>query len=109
MENNDYDKILQDLNNKVSKFSKSEIIADKPTISYNIKPSFIYYGLVPFFVYIFLYIISPKFVMTTEVSMDEQLFLEKKLNHKKLFVTSLIISILIWIAIYSYQYKLKTK
>lgn len=109
MENNDYDKILQDLNNKVSKFSKTEIMIDKTSLFYNINPSFIYYGLIPFFIFIFLYIIRPRFVMSTKVSIDNQLFLEKKLNYKKLFVSTFIISIFIWIAIYSYQYKQKLK
>ena len=106
MENNsEYDEMLKNLNVRVSSLSKLETSLDIPKLSYNINMINISYGLIPLFVYMTLYLIKPNFAMINDVGIDGQLFLEKKLSHKKLFIATIIITLLIWISYFAYKYK----
>lgn len=102
-----YNDIVKNLNDRVTMLSKNEISIDKPSPNYNINFSAIYYGLVPILTYISLYLIKPDFVIITDTGFDGQLYLEKKLSHKKLFIATLIITFVIWVSYFAYQYKQK--
>lgn len=103
----EYDEIVKNLNDKVSMLTKNETKIDKPISTYNINSSSIYYGLVPVITYICLYLIRPDFAMVTDTGIDGQLYLEKKLSHKKLLIATLIITLVIWVSYFAYQYKQK--
>lgn len=108
MENNDqYDDMLKNLNERVSSLSKPETNFDNVRLSYNLNLSSIYYGLVPLLVYTSLYLIKPEFVKISDVGSNGQILLEKKLSHKKILIATIISTIFIWVSYFAYQYKNK--
>jgi len=103
----EYDEIVKNLNKKVSMLYKTETTIDNLIPAYNINTTAIYYGLVPVLTYMSLYLIKPKFAMITETGFDGQIYLDNKISHKKLLIATLIVTLLIWISYFAYQYKQK--
>jgi len=109
MNDTDFDNTIKKLQEQVSQFSggDTEFEIPKNTIlsKINFKTNLVYFGLIPLFIMIILYILKPYFVMT-ETIIDEtsSLIIPKKLSFKKLFLSTVICTCIISIIIFSYLY-----
>ena len=101
----EYDDIVKSINEKVNNISGEDInIAEKLSI-FNINRSYVYCGLFVVLTYLTLYLIKPEFVTTTDTVFDGEIYLEKKISHKKIITISLIITLLIYVSYFAYKYK----
>jgi len=103
----EYEELLKNLNEKVSKISKSDTEVYKQLPAYDINKTAIYHSLVPLLTYIALYLIKPEFCMISEKGSNGEIYLDKKIRHKKLLIPTLIITIIVWISYFVFQYKKK--
>lgn len=101
----EYDEIVKNLNEKVSKLSKEDISIEQSLTSYNINKNPIYYGVIPVIAYLTLYLTKPEFVMSTDTVFKDEVYLEKKISHKKILTATLIITLSIYFSYFAYQYK----
>lgn len=101
-----YDETLKRLSDQVSQFSSTTISSSsKTSIIPSIKSPFVYYSIVPFVILILLWYLKPS-VITDEVSIDGD-FPTRILSYKKLFVSTIIITLIVFVAYFSYVYKYK--
>ena len=107
----DFDDALKNLQRQVSQFSSGESIDIKIQNNnilskININSNMVYYVLVPIIIIIILYLLKPCFIMT-ETTTDNSLSTvsEKKINFKKLVISTIICTSIISLIIFSYKYK----
>ncbi len=109
MEDNEFDATLKKLSDQVNQFAGTTIKNNTSDggsgflSKINVQSPLVYYCAIPLVIMIVLFFWKPGFVME-EVSIDGNLP-EKKLNFKKLFVTSIISTVIIAIIIFIYHYK----
>ena len=107
----DFDDALRNWQRQVSQFSSGESIDienqnNNILSKININSNMVYYVLVPIIIIIILYLLKPCFIMT-ETTTDNSLSTvsEKKINFKKLVISTIICTSIISLIIFSYKYK----
>jgi hypothetical protein len=109
---NDIDATLKDLQLKVNQLvstntqTKQEVTNTSLMSKYNIKNVNIYYVAVPLAIMIQLYLFKPSFVMLEVTNEDGTT--TKKVSIKKMFMSVLVISSIIFVTYGIYTYKKKT-
>lgn len=112
MNNTEFDNTLKKLEGQVSQFSSVatdfEIPKNNSILSkIDFKSNVVYYVLVPIIIMIVFYIFKPCFVMTETTTTDVNLITitEKKLNFKRLIISTIICTFTISFLIFCYLYK----
>lgn len=106
----DFDDTLKNLQRQVSQFASGEAVEIQKNNSIwsniNFKSNMVYYVLVPIIIIIILYLLKPCFIMT-ETTTDNSLSTvsEKKINFKKLVISTIASTCIISLIIFSYKYK----
>lgn len=111
MEYEEFEETLKVLSNKVSQFTnirdknkeRSSVKMLLPNIF--IKPSFIYFGIIPIVIILILFFLKPNFVMKeSRIEEVQENSSKKKLSFVKLIITTVIITIIFVFVIYIYIY-----
>jgi hypothetical protein len=101
-----YNDTLLKLNKKVDQVTNSDnpvVLKSKSIFNLNINSPFLYF-IIPISIMILLFLCKPNFVM-----FDVDGKIEKKVSLKKIFVSTVIISLIIAIIYFGYSYKQKQK
>ena len=106
----DFDDNLKNLQRQVSQFASGEAIdiempKNNSILSkININSNMVYYVLLPIIIMIALYLFKPCFIMT-ETTTDNSLSSVKKIDLKKMLISTIVTTCIISLIIFSYKYK----
>ena len=98
-----YQKKIDDLRNQVGQYS-SNVSSSSFLPSININSNFMYAGI-PIVIFILLLLLSPGFIKYEFI--DDKGQNSDKIHIKKLFIFTLVISIVIIVGIFAYKFKNK--
>ena len=111
MNDTDFDNTIKKLQGQVSQFSSEATDIEMPKSSIlskiNANSNMVYYVIIPIIIIIILYLLKPCFIMTETTTIDVNLsnVSKKKLNFKRLVISTIICTCIISLVIFSYKYR----